>query len=315
MGTSIRVCDDRDRATILEIINAAAIAYRGVIPADRWHEPYMSVAELDAELATGVIFHGVDDDGQLRGVMGIQDVGDVQLIRHAYVSPAGQRRGIGGALLEHLTQNSTRPVLVGTWAAAQWAVAFYLRHGFEQVSDDDKTRLLRRYWTVPERQIETSVVLRLDLRRRPLSSETGQVTVRVARPQDSPAIFGLARALAASFVPDQASFAQVFETLLSDPQADLLVAHHAEAAPIGYLLGFTHLTFFANGPVSWIEELTVESSQRHRGIGRMLLSGFEQRAETRGARLIALATRRAGAFYTRFGYQESATYFRKLSTS
>jgi GNAT superfamily N-acetyltransferase len=156
----IRVCDDLDRAAILKIINAAALAYRGVIPADRWHEPYMSAAELDAELAAGVVFHGEEADGQLRGVMGIQDVGDVQLIRHAYVAPAAQGRGIGGALLEHLIGDGTGPVLVGTWAAAQWAIAFYLRHGFAPVSDEDKTRLLRRYWTVPARQIETSVVLR-----------------------------------------------------------------------------------------------------------------------------------------------------------
>lgn len=156
----IRPCDDRDRAAILGIVNAAAVAYRGVIPGDRWHEPYMSGDELDRELAAGVVFHGEEADGRLRGVMGIQDLGDVQLIRHAYVAPAAQGRGLGGELLEHLIGDGTAPVLVGTWAAAQWAVAFYLRHGFVQVSDEDRTRLLRRYWTVPQRQIETSVVLR-----------------------------------------------------------------------------------------------------------------------------------------------------------
>jgi GNAT superfamily N-acetyltransferase len=158
----IRRCDDRDRAAILGIINAAALAYRGVIPADRWHEPYMSPAELEAELTAGVVFHGEQADGLLRGVMGIQDVGDVQLIRHAYVAPTAQGRGIGGALLHDLMRDRPGPVLVGTWAAAQWAIAFYSGHGFRQVSDDDKSRLLRRYWTVPERQIETSVVLRRD---------------------------------------------------------------------------------------------------------------------------------------------------------
>jgi GNAT superfamily N-acetyltransferase len=159
-GDLIRRCEDRDRPAMLAIINAAAVAYRGVIPSDRWHEPYMSVVELDAELAAGVMFYGEQADGELRGVMGIQDVGDVQLIRHAYVAPAAQGHGIGGALLEHLMRDRTGPVLVGTWAAAQWAIAFYLRHGFMQVSDDEKTRLLRRYWTIPERQVETSVVLR-----------------------------------------------------------------------------------------------------------------------------------------------------------
>jgi GNAT superfamily N-acetyltransferase len=158
----IRPCDEQDRAAVLEIINDAALVYRGVIPADRWHEPYMSAAELDAELAAGVGFYGEQSDGQLRGVMGIQDVADVQLIRHAYVAAVAQGRGIGGALLEHLMRDRTGPVLVGTWAAAQWAIAFYGRHGFVQVSDQEKTRLLRRYWTIPERQIETSVVLRRD---------------------------------------------------------------------------------------------------------------------------------------------------------
>jgi GNAT superfamily N-acetyltransferase len=158
----IRICADGDRSTILAIINAAAVAYRGVIPADRWHEPYMSAAELDAELAAGVVFSGEQADQQLRGVMGIQDVADVQLIRHAYVAPAAQGRGIGGALLQYLMRDRTGPVLVGTWAAAQWAIAFYLRHGFEQTSNDEKTRLLQQYWTIPERQIETSVVLRRD---------------------------------------------------------------------------------------------------------------------------------------------------------
>ncbi len=162
----IRPCDDGDRAAILEIINAAALVYRGVIPTDRWHEPYMSGTELDAELAAGVVFHAEQADGQLRGVMGIQDVGDVELIRHAYVAPAAQGRGIGGALLECLMRDCTGPVLVGTWAAAHWAIAFYVRHGFDQVSDQDKTRLLRRYWTIPERQVETSVVLRRDLGKR-----------------------------------------------------------------------------------------------------------------------------------------------------
>ena len=140
-------------------MNAAAEAYRGVIPADRWHEPYMSAEELDAELAAGVAFWGYDLDGELVGVMGIQSVGDVELIRHAYVSPGSQRHGVGSALLERLTRSPTRPLLVGTWAAADWAIGFYRRHGFDLVSPERKAELLRAYWTIPERQIETSVVL------------------------------------------------------------------------------------------------------------------------------------------------------------
>jgi GNAT superfamily N-acetyltransferase len=165
----IRPCRDDERETILEIVNAAAEAYRGVIPADRWHEPYMPASELDTELAAGVEFWGYESDGELIGVMtdgeligvmGIQPVQDVDLIRHAYVRPGSQRGGIGGALIEHLMRSATRPVLVGTWAAAEWAIDFYRRHGFVQVSPEEKTRLLRRYWEIPERQVETSVVLR-----------------------------------------------------------------------------------------------------------------------------------------------------------
>jgi GNAT superfamily N-acetyltransferase len=156
---SIRRCSDGDREAIFAIVNAAAEAYRGVIPADCWHEPYMPLSEVDAEIAAGVEFWGYADGGELLGVMGIQRLGDVDLIRHAYVLPASQGRGVGGALLEHLMKAAPRPVLVGTWAAAEWAIGFYRRHGFEQVTAQQKDELLGRYWSIPERQIETSVVL------------------------------------------------------------------------------------------------------------------------------------------------------------
>jgi GNAT superfamily N-acetyltransferase len=155
----VRLCRDDEREAMLAIVNAAAEAYRGVIPADRWHEPYMPREELDAEIAAGVEFWGYDDGGGLLGVMGIQPVRDVDLIRHAYVVPGSQRGGIGGALLEHLMADRTRRVLVGTWAAAEWAIAFYERHGFEYVGRERTAALLKDYWSIPERQIETSVVL------------------------------------------------------------------------------------------------------------------------------------------------------------
>ena len=157
--TAIRRCRDDDRTDIFEIVNAAAEAYREVIPADRWHEPYMPLDELESELAAGVEIWGYEDDGALIGVMGIQHVSDVDLIRHAYVAPASQARGVGGALLEHLLAAATRRMLVGTWADAEWAIRFYRRHGFELVSREQAAALLRTYWTIPERQIETSVVL------------------------------------------------------------------------------------------------------------------------------------------------------------
>ena len=144
---------------MLAVVNAAAVAYRGVIPADRWHEPYMSASELDGEIDAGVVFWGYEADGILIGVMGIQPVRDVDLIRHAYVLPGNQRRGVGSELIEHLRRLSERPMLVGTWAAADWAIDFYRRHGFEEVSPERKAELLKSYWTIPDRQIETSVVL------------------------------------------------------------------------------------------------------------------------------------------------------------
>ncbi len=157
--TIVRLCRGEERAAILEIIKVAAEAYRGVIPADRWHEPYMAQDELDNEIAKGVAFWGCEQDGKLVAVMGYQPVHDVDLIRHAYVLPMHQRRRLGGLLLRHLRATSTRLMLVGTWAAADWAVRFYQCHGFELVGGDRKAVLLRTYWSIPARQIETSVVL------------------------------------------------------------------------------------------------------------------------------------------------------------
>jgi len=158
-GAVIRPCRDDERAAIGAIVNAAAVAYRGVIPADRWHEPYMPAAALDREIAAGVAFWGYESQGKLLGVMGIQPVRDVVLIRHAYVAPAAQGRGVGGALLEHLKASTAERLLVCTWAAAEWAIRLYRRHGFEDAGPEETRRLLQTYWTIPERQIETSVVL------------------------------------------------------------------------------------------------------------------------------------------------------------
>ncbi len=144
---------------IYEIINDAAAAYKGVIPEDRWHEPYMTREDLRREIESGVIFWCYLQNDMPVGVMGIQDVQDVTLLRHAYVRTAMRNQGIGGKLLSFLYGRSKRPVLIGTWAAAVWAIRFYEKHGFRQVTLDEKNRLLRRYWSIPERQTETSVVL------------------------------------------------------------------------------------------------------------------------------------------------------------
>ncbi|HEX9309893.1 MAG TPA: GNAT family N-acetyltransferase [Gemmatimonadaceae bacterium] len=155
----IRSSVDADFAAMLAIVNEAAHAYRGVIPADCWHEPYMSADELEREIATGVVFWVAEDTGRLSGVMGIQDKGDVTLVRHAYVAQTTQRTGVGTKLLRHLESLVDKPILIGTWAAASWAIEFYRRNGFTLVPSGEKDRLLQTYWSIPERQIEMSVVL------------------------------------------------------------------------------------------------------------------------------------------------------------
>ena len=155
----IRRCLDSDVDAMYTIINDAALAYRGVIPADCWHEPYMERSKLTAEIAAGVEFWGWEDKGTLVAIMGVQHVRDVALIRHAYVAPAHQGRGIGGALLRQLSGEIEKRLLVGTWAAAQCAIRFYERHGFRLVPSIEKDRLLDAYWQISPRQRDTSVVL------------------------------------------------------------------------------------------------------------------------------------------------------------
>jgi N-acetylglutamate synthase-like GNAT family acetyltransferase len=155
----IRRCDERDFEVIWAIINDGAQAYKGIIPADRWTEPYMSSDKLQHEIEEGVVFWGYEENGALAGVMGIQQVRDVTLIRHAYVLTGSQKRGIGAQLLSRLREMANGPVLIGTWADAVWAIRFYERHGFQMVGSEEKNRLLKKYWNIPERQIETSVVL------------------------------------------------------------------------------------------------------------------------------------------------------------
>jgi N-acetylglutamate synthase-like GNAT family acetyltransferase len=155
----IRKCQESDVPAIFEIVNDAAQAYEGIIPDDRWHKPYMPLDELQREMADGVEFWGCEEQGTLLGVMGIQDRGDVCLIRHAYVRPGRQKGGIGTRLLKHLEAATEKPILIGTWATATWAVAFYQRNGYRLLPEAEKNRLLRTYWRIPERQVETSVVL------------------------------------------------------------------------------------------------------------------------------------------------------------
>ncbi len=155
----IRQCKESDIEAIFEIINDAAEAYRGELEPDCWHEPYMPLDYLRDEIASGVVFWGLEQDGEIIGVMGIQDVLDVTLIRHAYVRTANRGKGIGGRLIRHLLTLSDRPMMIGTWKAATWAIDFYAKHGFQLVTEEEKERLLRKYWSLPVRQITTSVVM------------------------------------------------------------------------------------------------------------------------------------------------------------
>jgi len=164
----LRRCSDNDLPAIEAVINEAAAKYKGVIPADCWHEPYMSHSELLAEISRGVAFWVWAADGTPVGVMGVQNVADVTLIRHAYVRQEHQGRGIGSALLKHLARRAKQPLLIGTWAAASWAIRFYQRHGFRLADPVEADRLLRKYWNISARQRETSVVLTLPSRIPPI---------------------------------------------------------------------------------------------------------------------------------------------------
>ena len=155
----IRKCKLSDLEMIYEIINDAAQAYKGVIPADCWNEPYMPREELERQIEEGVVFWGFETDGELVGVMGLQDRGDVDLIRHAYVKTRARQQGIGTRLLQHLESTTNKPILVGTWADASWAIGFYEKNGYQLLPEAEKTRLLRKYWSISQRQVETSVVL------------------------------------------------------------------------------------------------------------------------------------------------------------
>jgi N-acetylglutamate synthase-like GNAT family acetyltransferase len=155
----IRQCTDSDFEAIYEIINDAAQAYKGVIPEDRWHEPYISRIQLRREMEEGARFWGVEEERVLVGVMGIQDKGDVCLIRHAYIKTIRRKEGIGTRLLRHLESMTEKPILIGTWADATWAIRFYQKNGYRLLSEAEKNDLLRKYWNIPGRQVQTSVVL------------------------------------------------------------------------------------------------------------------------------------------------------------
>lgn len=159
MPSIIRPCTPEDMPELCSVINDAAQVYKGVIPADRWHTPYMSMEDLEREISDGVHFSCFESTRKIHGVMGIQDRGDVTLIRHAYVLTEHHKQGVGTQLLRNAELATDKPILVGTWMAAAWAIGFYSKNGYRLLSREETDLLLRKYWRVPERQIETSVVL------------------------------------------------------------------------------------------------------------------------------------------------------------
>jgi GNAT superfamily N-acetyltransferase len=167
----ISQCKDSDLDAIFEIINDAAQVYRGVIADDCWHDPYMPLEALKHEIADGVVFFGLRKGGQLVGVMGIQEKGEVTLIRHAYVRPRYQNQRIGARLLRHLESLTRKPILIGTWSDAAWAISFYKKSGYDLLPQKEKNSLLKKYWSIAQRQIETSVVLAKQERQRPRRDE------------------------------------------------------------------------------------------------------------------------------------------------
>jgi GNAT superfamily N-acetyltransferase len=287
----IRQCQRADFETMYEIINDAAQAYKGVIPLDRWHEPYMPRDELRREIDAGVAFWGHEEDGQLLGVMGIQDVQDVTLIRHAYVRTKRRQQGIGGQLLAHLRRQTSRPVLIGTWADATWAIHFYEKHGFQLVSKEEKNRLLKKYWSIPDRQVETSVVLAE-------ARDLGGLHLRRALADDAPQLAQIHvdswQAAYRGVVPD--AFRQnfsyqrreaAFRQALESNAAETYLAREENGQPVGILtLGA------CRDP-----DLDVEAKQTgelwgiyllpthwRRGIGRKLVGWVESTLISRGYR-------------------------------
>lgn len=271
---------------MLAIINDAARAYRGVIPADRWHEPYMAQDELAAEIAHGVSFWVAEREGRVSGLMGIQDKGDVALVRHAYVASNAQRSGVGTTLLRHVESLVDMPILIGTWAAASWAVEFYRRNGFTVVSNADKESLLRKYWSIPPRQIETSVVLAnrqwLDA---PVgrSHESSRVVVSNLSPADRGPWETLARGYKDFYktpTPD-AEYDTTWARLVSQ---DGVFALGAKVD--GELVGIAHFLFHTAvwaPKVCYLQDLFTAPSARGKGVARALIDAVARAARAQGA--------------------------------
>jgi len=288
----IRRCTEADIPVIDCIINEAASAYYNVIPADCWHEPYMSRRELLAEIAAGVNFWGWEDSGSLLGVMGIQNVRDATLIRHAYVRSSYQSRGIGGVLLKTLISDGGEKLLVGTWAAADWAIRFYQRHGFQLVSMEEKDRLLSQYWNISRRQQETSVVLAY--------SPTPQARIRRARPDDAAVLTELTMRSKAYWGYDQSFLSDARRELEFRPEKFQPDFHVFLLESKREIVGFYSL--IPQGTEIELHDLFVEPHHIGTGCGKRLWNHAMGVVRELGFHTVTLtADPNAEAFYSRQG--------------
>ena len=296
-AVEIRLCKPADFDEICAVVNDAAVAYRGIIAADRWKDPYMPPRELRDEMNDGVVFWGAFEEGRLVGVMGLQQVKDIALIRHAYTCTASQGRGVGTALLAHVGGQTDRPTLIGTWAAASWAIRFYQRHGFRLVTEADKEVLLRRYWEIPERQIEESVVLG-DARWFAKSS----FALRAATPEDAAAIAILLAEL--GYPTDAADAPRRLAAVVADGGA-LLLAVRDDGPPLGLMCLSRHVAIHADSPVAYITALVTTSAARRRGVGRALVEEAKRWAREQGCGRLSVTSAEhradAHAFYPSCG--------------
>jgi GNAT superfamily N-acetyltransferase len=281
----IRRCNEGDFDSIHAIIKDIAQAYRGVIPEDCWHEPYMPAEELRAELGAGVIFWGYADEDGLQGVMGLQPKGDVYLIRHAYVKTVYQNRGIGSMLLQHLYTPLDKPVLIGTWVDAGWAIRFYQRNGFFLLSREEKDRLLQKYWSISKRQADTSVVLadakwmeKIILKRGApgtmIDTKLPELKLRFARKQDTGIILGFIKELAEyeNMLPEVTATEEILrESLFERRSAEVIIAEYRRR-PVGFALFFHNFSTFLGRPGIYLEDLYVQSKLRGKGIGQIILA-------------------------------------------
>jgi GNAT superfamily N-acetyltransferase len=313
-------CSEQDFSQINEVINDGALAYKGIIPSDRWHEPYMTEAELKQQINEGVQFWCYRQGKEIVGVMGIQFKGDVTLIRHAYVRTKNRKQGIGSKLLDHLASIATTPVLIGTWADARWAIDFYQKHGYRLISEEEKNEVLPKYWKIPSRQIQTSVVLASAN----WNYARQKFTVRNAKPGEFQLIGKLMVNVYSQLegFPKQEEQPDYYHMLYNigevtgKPGAELLVAVASNDQIVGAVVYFADMQYYGSGGTAIREKnaagfrlLAVDAFARGQGIGKLLTLACIQKAKSdRRSELIIHSTKamqRAWKMYEGIGFKRS----------